>query len=288
MFLCFAYVNSITPFGWLYLKSDLYAFVLYHVVRYRRKVVRDNLTRSFPEKSKKEIKKIEKKFYRNLTDLAVEMCKMLTLKPEQLADRVSFTNPEMLRELYDQGKGVFLSLPHSGNWEWLWKLQATVSPHKPFAIYKKLEDPLFDQFVFNLRTSHLEDKETLVENKSVRAVMDRWNALPSSVLLLGDQSPRGAATDYWTEFLHRDTCWYTGLEVLARQLNYAVVYVEMVRVGRGRYEVSFKKVCEAPNETEQGFILEQYVRHLERFIHCHPDNWLWSHRRWKHARPQKT
>ena len=285
LFLCFAYVNSITPFGWLYLKSDFYAFLLYHFVRYRRKVVRDNLTRSFPEKSKKDIKKIEKKFYRNLTDLAVEMCKMLTRDPEQLAKRVTFTNPEMLRELHDQGKGVFLSLPHSGNWEWLWKLQGMASPHTPYAIYKKLEDPLFDQFVFNLRTSRMEDKEVMVENRTVRSMMERWKEKTASVLLLGDQSPRGAETDYWTEFLHRDTCWYKGLEVLARTLDYAVVYVEMDRVSRGHYTVTFKKICDNPAQHEEGFILEQYVRHLERFITEHPDNWLWSHRRWKHSRP---
>lgn len=288
LFLCFAYVNSIIPFGLLYLKSDFYCFLLYHVFRYRRKVVRDNLTRSFPEKTPKEIKKIEKRFYHNLVDLAAEMCKMLTLKPEQLAKRVTFTNPEMIQELYDQGKGVFLSLPHSGNWEWLWKLQGTIASHTPYAIYKKLEDSYFDQFVFGLRTSHVEDKEVMVENRNVRSVLERWKEHPCSVLLLGDQSPRGAETDYWTEFLHRDTCWYTGLEVLARKLDYAVVYVEMDRVRRGHYQVSFKKICEAPNETEQGFILEQYVRHLERFIQCHPDNWLWSHRRWKHSRTQEA
>ena len=289
LFLCVAYVNAITPFGLLYLKSDLYAFLLYHVLRYRRKVVRDNLVRAFPEKSLKEIKKTEKQFYHNLVDLAAEMCKMLTLKPEQLSQRVTFTNPEMVEELRQKGKGVFLSLPHSGNWEWLWKLQGTVSNHKPYAIYKKMENPFFDQFVFNLRTSHVEDKTTLVETRSVRSVLERWRGTPSSVLLLGDQSPRGVATDYWTEFLHRDTCWYTGLEVLARDLDYAVVYVEMDRVKRGHYEVTFKMICETPENHPQGAILEQYVRHLERFIDRHPDNWLWSHRRWKHSRqPQNA
>lgn len=281
---CIAYVNSITPFSLLYLKSDLYFALLYHVFRYRRKVVRDNLVQSFPEKSTQEIKKIEKQFYHHLVDLAAEMCKMLTLSLDQLAERVTFNNPEMIQELYQKGRGVFLSLPHAGNWEWLWKLQGTVSSHTPCAIYKKMENPYFDQFVFDLRTSHVDDKETMVESRNVRSMLDRWKTSPCTVLILADQSPRGVETDYWTEFLHRDTCWYTGLEVLARNLDYAVVYVEMDRVSRGHYAVTFKKICDNPQNLPEGSILEQYVRHLERFVICHPDNWLWSHRRWKHTR----
>lgn len=283
---CIAYVNSITPFSLLYLKSDLYFALLYHIVRYRRKVVRDNLAHSFPERSQKELKSIEKQFYHHLVDLVAEMCKMLRLTPEQISKRVTLTNPEMVQELYGKGRGVLLSLPHSGNWEWLWKLQGTVSSHTPYAIYKKMENPYFDQFVLDLRTSHLESKEALVSSKNVRSMMDRWRKEPSTVLMLADQSPRGVETDYWTEFLHRDTCWYPGLEILARNLDYAVVYVEMDRVSRGHYAVTFKMICEDPKTSPEGLILEQYVRHLERFVECHPDNWLWSHRRWKHTRKQ--
>ena len=108
------------------------------------------------------------------------------------------------------------------------------------------------------------------------------------MLILGDQSPRGAETDYWTDFLHRDTCWYTGLEKLARKYDYAVVYTEMARVERGRYTVTFKLISEDPNSVEVGFVLEQYVRHVEQFILHYPSNWLWSHRRWKHSRQKAS
>ena len=124
----------------------------------------------------------------------------------------------------------------------------------------------------------------MIEDRSLKDVLERLNDSMNAVLILGDQSPRGAETDYWTDFLHRDTCWYTGLERLARRYDYAVVYTEMVRVERGRYTVTFKLICEDPNIVEEGYILEQYVRHVERFILDNPDNWLWSHRRWKHSR----
>lgn len=267
-----------------YLGSDICCFILYHLARYRRKVVRDNLLKSFPEKSAQEIKKIEKQFYHDFCDLIAETLKLRKWKPEKVLERVNVANPELLEDLYQKGKSVLLAMHHSSNWEWLWKILFTTSSHHHYAVYKKLENQYFDRIVYQIRTNHSEDKGIMIEDRSLKDVLERLNDSMNAVLILGDQSPRGAETDYWTDFLHRDTCWYTGLERLARRYDYAVVYTEMVRVERGRYTVTFKLICEDPNIVEEGYILEQYVRHVERFILDNPDNWLWSHRRWKHSR----
>ena len=111
---------------------------------------------------------------------------------------------------------------------------------------------------------------------------NQWNA----VLMIADQTPHGLASDYWTEFLHQDTCWFTGIERIAKSLDYSIVFVDMRRRGRGLYEVRYELITDNPKETQNGEIMERYVRCLERFIQANPDNWLWSHRRWKHQRPE--
>ena len=279
-----AYLIALTPFGLLYLKSDIDAFILYHIVRYRRKVVRDNLVKSFPEKSIKEIKRIERRFYRNFCDLTMEICKLMRPNPDELSRRVTFTNPELVQSLYEKGRSVFTSIPHSGNWEWYGKLMHTVSDHKVSAIYKKVKNPYFDAFMKALRKNYHLDKEEMIEASTALKALAHRKDLDNSVLIVADQSPRGVESDYWTDFLHRDTCWFYGVEKMAKMLDYAVVFVEMDRVGRGRYNVTFHLICEDPKAMEEGTIMEQYVRHVERFIQHHPDNWLWSHRRWKHTR----
>jgi KDO2-lipid IV(A) lauroyltransferase len=281
---CIAYVNSITPFALLYLKSDIYCFLLYHLIRYRRKVVRQNLLLSFPEKSLSAIKTIEKGFYRNFCDLFLEGCKLIRMNPAALQKRVVFTNPEMIRGLYEKGRNVFCAMSHSGNWEWYARMMSTVSGHRDVAIYKRLSNPYFDAFIRNLRRKFNEDRMEMMETADVKKELEQRKNGKYLVLILGDQSPRGVESDYWTDFLHRDTCWYYGLEKMAKRLDYSVVYIEMNRVKRGYYEVTFQMICEDPLQTENGFIMEQYVRHTERFIQNHPDNWLWSHRRWKHSR----
>ena len=278
-----AYCLSIQPFWLLYLRSDFYFFMVYHVARYRRKVVRENLLRSFPEKNLDEIKAIEKQFYHNLCDQVVEMFKLGRMSVDDIKKHIAVTNPKVVRAFYAKQKSLFFAFPHSGNWEWFGKLMQTLSPHHPMALYKKVKNPVFERFVYELRTSL--PVEMIESNSALRTLAQREGKL-DQVLILADQSPQGLKTDYWTEFLHQDTCWFTGLERMAKFLDYAVVFAAMKRVRRGYYELTFHCITDAPKETEKGYIMEQYARHIERFIHEQPDNWLWSHRRWKHTREQ--
>ena len=278
--------QSVHPYWLLYLKSDCYYFLVYHIARYRRKVVRDNLLHSFPEKGEKEIKTIERHFYRNLCDMFVEAPKMLRMKPNGYKYRIAYTNPELVTQLYERKKNIFYAIPHSGNWEWFGKMTCDLTPHNCLAVYKRVKNPVFERLMLYLRTygCNLE----MVESNSVLRRLVQLRDSRNAVLMMADQTSFGHESDYWTTFLHQDTCWFTGIERIAKKLDYAVVFVSMVRKGRGRFEVTFETVCDNPKEAAEGQIMEQYVRCVERFINENPDNWLWSHRRWKHHRPQKS
>lgn len=277
---------SVHPYWLLYLKSDFYYLMTYHVVRYRLKVVRQNLLRSFPDKSHKEIKAIEKHFYRNLCDLFVEAPKMMRMGPEGYRKRIIFTNTELIAQLEEKQRNIFFAIPHSGNWEWFGKLIPELSHNMGLAVYKRVQNPTFEQLMLYMRTKDC-DLE-MVESNSVLRRLVQLRDTPTAVLMMADQTSFGRDTDYWTEFLHQDTCWFTGIERIAKKLDYAVVFVDMKRQGRGRYEVSFDLVADNPKEMEDGMLMEQYVRRVERFIEENPDNWLWSHRRWKHQRPEQA
>ncbi len=281
---CWADFQSIQPYWLLYLKSDLCYLLVYHVARYRRKVVRENLLRSFPEKDVDEIKTIEKRFYRNLCDLFVEAPKMMCMGSNGYSKRITYANPEVLESLFEQQKSIFYAIPHSGNWEWFGKMIPSFAPHHNVAVYKKVKNPVFDELMLYMRTKgiSLELVEADSAFKHLVKHRNRWNA----VLMIADQTPHGLDSDYWTEFLHQDTCWFTGMERMAKALDYAIVFVAMQRQGRGRYKVRYELITDNPKAMGEGQIMEKYVSCVERFIQANPDNWLWSHRRWKHQRNQ--
>ncbi len=107
------------PFRVLYAFSDLLYYPLYHVVRYRRKIVRSNLTTVFPEKSEAEIRSIEKKFYHFFVDIVFECIKMVSITPDEMKRRMRFEGMDYVNGLLGQGKSISLYLGHYGNWEWV-------------------------------------------------------------------------------------------------------------------------------------------------------------------------
>lgn len=269
------------PLGVLYALSDGLYFLLLHVVRYRRRVVQENLRLSFPEKSLADIERITRGFYRNFTDLLVETLKMPALPPDELRRRVRFTNADLVKERLRAGQVVIGMASHSSNWEWI--PSASVLNDMPAdSVYKLLTSPFFENLMRSVRATH---GAVPVPMNTLPRRMVAQKDRPRIIALVADQVPDVPEHAYWTDFLHRDTPFYPGSERLARSRNLPVFYTELVRVKRGHYEVTFTLIGEPPyTNLPEGAILERYRDRLEATIRQHPSDWLWSHKRWKHWR----
>ncbi|MBZ0243562.1 MAG: lysophospholipid acyltransferase family protein [Bacteroidales bacterium] len=271
---------GLLPMRLLYLLADFLYFIAYYIIRYRQKVVRHNLQLSFPEKTARERKQIEKEFYHHFADLMAEYVKMTQVSEIEMQKRITIENPEILHELYDEGRSVFLALGHCGNWEWFGISFYFHTRHKPYAIYKRLSNPHFDDFVKSLRTAI--GPLLMIESRNAYRSLKQSDDQPNAVVIAADQSPSGTEQDYWTNFLNQDTAFFTGLEKMAKALDYAVVFVENIKVKRGTYKVVLSPISLDPQKETTNYIIETYARFLEQAIVRNPSNWLWSHRRWKH------
>lgn len=286
LFYTLARFVALWPYRLLYLLSDFVYFILYYLIRYRRKIVRKNLNHSFPDKNSNEIEIIEKKFYHNLSDIILETIKIMHVSKKSIVERMKITNPEMIHALYQQKKSVFMAIGHNGNWEMLALSLSLNLKHQSIAIYKKISNTYFDQMMKRMRGKW--GTLMLFESKSVYRQLASRKTDQNAVLILGDQTPAGLETDYWTTFLNQETPFFNGLEKMAKSLNYSVVFLDCRRVRRGYYEVTAVPVCNDCEKTKDTEISSTYVRLLEEAIQKQPDNWLWSHRRWKHKRTTTT
>ena len=271
------------PFRALYGLSDALAFVLYRVVGYRRAVVWDNLKKSFPEKTEAELSEIVRKSYRNLTDVMLEAMKSYTLPVAEIIRRCQPLNPELLNQYLDQGRSVILSGSHYGNWEYS-GIDMPPSFHgTTVTAYKPISNPLMDKYVnaTRARTGML-----LVDMERTFGLMrQRQRAgLPSVYLLLADQSPSSRKSAHWVNFLGRETASLPGVDVLARKFDFPVIFYEVRRLRRGFYEVEFSEICARPDAAEPVGITRAFAHKLESIIRHKPENWLWSHKRWKMRR----
>lgn len=272
------------PFGVLYGISDLIFLVLYYVVKYRRRVVRMNLTNSFPEKSEKELRQIERDFYHFLCDYGVESLKLLTIKHEEMKRRMQFENCEALERALDSHDFAFVYLGHFGNWEWVSSLPLWMNPRTTLGeLYRPLKSKTMDELFIEMREHH--GAKCISKYDALREIMRLKAEGKKSVIgFVADQTPRPENTHLWMDFLNQDTPIFTGTERIAKKVNAAVFFLDIKRISRGHYCGTFKPITDDPKSYPDFQISEICTRELESMIRRQPAYWLWSHKRWKHKR----
>ena len=276
----FIYLISWLPFWVLYRISDLGFLIVYYLLGYRRKVVMTNLKNSFPQKSEKELRDIQKRFYQYFCDLILETLKSLTISPRSLAKRLKFENLEVFERYAKENRSITIVMGHWGNWE-LGGARFAIEPlHKLFVIYHPLHNKYFDQLVYTMRTRL---GNGLYAMKDTIRGMIRDKELLSATAFIADQTPF-PKNAHWIPFLNQETPFFTGVGKIARKLDYPVIYVGVRRVKRGYYSIYAEELVPNPSNSRATDIVEAFARRLEIDIHEIPEIWLWTHRRWKHKR----
>ncbi|HOP04222.1 MAG TPA: hypothetical protein PL017_07115 [Tenuifilaceae bacterium] len=274
---------ALMPFRVLYWFSNFAAFMLRNVVQYRIKVVRRNLVRSLPEKSKVEIIEIEKAFYRNLADTAIESLKGFFLTKKTIKKRYYITNPEVVNEYFDKGVSVIGLTGHLSNWEWGALSGKIQLKHNVAAFYKPIQNKLIN-FLFKRNRERFGTELVSIENTEefFEEKMDK----PYLYILVADQSPSDLEKAFWVTFFNQDTPCLHGPEKYSHLYNYPLIFIDIQRYKRGYYAVCFTKLEESPRTLKLGEVTRLYMNQLESTIKTNPSDWLWSHRRWKRKRPK--
>jgi KDO2-lipid IV(A) lauroyltransferase len=273
---------AIWPLRILYVLSDLIYPLVYYIVGYRREVVRKNLESSFPEKPEKEIREIEKRFYRHFCDYVLETVKLMHISDEEMRRRMRFTNPEYIEQLRSDGRPIFLYLGHQANWEYIISITMWTSPEFTAGqIYHPLSNKVMDKLIYRLRSRF--NTVGIPQKQALRAIITMVRDGKHPLLgFIADQRPPRRPEPEWMTFLNQDTAIITGGEAMGRKLNAHFVYGSMKCVRRGYYELTFQPIV--PVEGEEYGYSKQYMRMLEQDIKEQPHLYLWTHKRWKWKR----
>lgn len=277
---------SMLPLRLLHLFSSLIAFLLYDIVGYRKAIVMDNLQRSFPGKSEKELQTITKNFYLNLTDVLIETLKGYSISRGEIKRRVEIQGLEHLMTPHQQGQQIMVLTSHSCNWEWV-LLGISARLDAPlYGVYKPLSNPFFDRLIKYIR-GRFGAKPLPMQQLAKRMIKMRKES--EIYGLVADQSPQGRKNVpyFWKMFLNQETVFYRGAAVLAPKLQAVIVYISMERIKRGYYQLTISPLRNPPyDKAEDLNILHEYAHRLEKDIQKQPANWLWTHKRWKQKRPE--
>lgn len=279
----FTWLISLIPFWLLYRISDILYLIIYYIVGYRKKIVFSNLRRSFPEKDKKEIDRIAKKFYRHFCDFLVEFIKNFSIPLKQHEKRFKYQNLELIHQLGEEGKDFALVMAHYNNWEWLLFFPLKIV-HKLLAIYRPLQNKAMDRLSRKMRNRY-NPLLTPMEHIFRQAMNYRSEKRLFSILFLADQRPP-RSNHFWTIFLNQETSFFEGVEKISQKMNLAVIFLDIQKKKRGYYEARFVELFHNAAETGKNEIMLSCIHQMDKQITANPAYWLWSHNRFKHKRPE--
>lgn len=282
------YLISLLPLRVLYVLSDMLYFPLYYIIRYRRHIVRRNLTDSFPEKNAKEIVRIEKGFYSFFCDYIVETLKQLSITHDEMRRRMTFSGTEeLVRDMEAANTQFgFIYLGHYCNWEWIasmpYSFDDTVACGQ---IYHPLYNKFFDNLFLKMRSQYgalcIPMKETL------RKIIKMKQSGKKVVIgFIADQAPKWNSIHHFTPFLNHDTPVFIGTEKLGRQMKAVIYFADVTRVKRGYYHTRLVRMTDHIEQIPEFRLTDMYMEHLEQMIRRAPQYWLWSHNRWKRTRQE--
>ncbi len=276
----FIWLYSLLPMRILYIKSDFFYFLIYHVFGYRKKVVLENLNLAFPNKTDKEIKDISKKFFKHFVDLIFESIKAFSISEKLILKRYKYKNPELVNIYAKQGRSIALVGAHQANWEWSISLPIPLQIDV-YGAYTKLNNKYFEKAVRESR-----EKFGVIgfkTSETVKGIQKNFNnKKQGAYILLSDQSPQPHKTFYWRDFFGIKVPVHTGAEMLSKKFDFVVINYVTKKIKRGYYEVEFQLITDSPKDFENYQITDKYTELTEENIKRQPEFYLWSHKRFKH------
>ena len=241
-----------------------------------------NIQNAFPELSEQERFVIEKRFYFQFMEVFAEFTKSYSFKKGDWEHRCKLMNPELLKADLDKGQPVILMSGHTANWEWPAHSISRQLGYPMEFLYKPIKNAKYEGIMSQLRSRH--GGIGIPKDQALREIIKRKNT-PRVVGMIADQVPSIGTEKRWIQFLNQETAFYVGSERIAMAVKYPVYFCDTKRIGKGKYEVTFRKIAQPPyNEEPQ--IIEQYANLLEKAIKAAPADYLWSHKRWKYTKAQ--
>lgn len=264
-------------------------------MHYRRDVVMINLARSFPEKKYNELRKIADDFYKHFGDLFAETFWFAgSHNTKRLRDShiCEMEHADVLNRLYNDCPGVIVLNSHLGNWELTGGiLNYVYAPDKvdfgeksTTVVYKELSNSFWDKVLGDNRCAPIakENKETCyVESRKILRFVIAHRNEKRLYVFPTDQCPYKYASAHTVDnFMHQPTLTMTGGAALAHKFGFAVVYMAFKKKGFG-YKMSFREICPDASKFTPEDIMNKFYSYLEEDINAQPENYLWTHKRWK-------
>jgi KDO2-lipid IV(A) lauroyltransferase len=274
----------IIPFQLSKKLASFLSFILQYAVKYRKNVMENNLKYAFPEYTSRERKAIINQVYNNFFILWIEILQNWRLTEDFLEQHIVLNNWEVLEKARDEGKGLILLTGHLGNFEWFGHYMA-IKCGNFYAIQKRIKNPYVNNFIVKIREHH--GMKLIYTNEAMKkcySLLKRDKIV--GIVCDQDFGKRGI----FVNFFNKPASTAVGPAVLHLRTKSPLIMCISIRRDLGKFDFYFERIPDLNsselNEQAIYTITQAHTNILEKWIRRYPEQWLWTHRRWR-TKPQE-
>ncbi|TSA25755.1 MAG: hypothetical protein D4R68_08325 [Ignavibacteriales bacterium] len=261
--------------------AKLLGSFIYYIIPIRKKIVIENLTSAFPEKSNKEIERIAKRNYQNIFLTFFEFMYYPNSNSEEIKTMLKVPNLDLMKNKMEEGKGMIFLTGHFGSWE-IGGLAAALLMNYPFHVLAKPQrNPYITEWWKNTREM-FGNKEIWL-GVSIRQIFE---VLKSNGILCVVADQRGPMDSPRVNFFGRQTAFYTGTASIILKVKCNVIMGVIIRQSDYSYKTEIEELVIddiGKNQNDQvKEITQKYISFLEKHIRNYPEQYFWMHKIWKY------
>jgi KDO2-lipid IV(A) lauroyltransferase len=272
-------ILAVLPLGFAYLIARVIGNFAWHVLRYRRQIVMDNLQIAFGrEMSKSQLEEIAAESYKQIATSFIEL--LIGPKLQKEIQRILQAEQiELIQELLRQGHGLITVTGHLGGWELQAAAAATVIAESLTVAAVQQSNPYINRFITKRRNAM---GMQVAGTKEAMKLLLKALRNHQVIGLAADQNAGAHAV--FVDFFGKTAATHPGPAQLALKFNAPMLVAVAVRIGPAQFKILAQQVEIKEDDTVKT-LTQRHVKILESFIRQYPEQYFWLHRRWKTRPP---
>ena len=241
-----------------------------------KNLIHSNIKKAFPDINLKDLDKITKLMWNNYGRVFAEYMFIKDFRTDNSSSKIIIEGQEILDRIKKEGKPVVFISGHLSNFE-LMAMHLEKSGIKLSAIYRPLNNIFLNKIMERIRKKYICKNQIKKGVGGMKKLINLKKDNYSTALMIDQRVSQGIVSN----FFNHKALTTTVPAQLVKRYRIPVVPIFIERINNINFRIVVKNPINFNNEISIKDITEQLNRILEQMILFKPEQWIWSHNRWK-------
>ena len=241
-----------------------------------KKLIQSNIKRAFPNINSQDSNKIIKLMWNNYGRVFSEYIFIKDFRSDKLNSKIDIVGQDILDEIKTNNKQVVFISGHLSNFE-LMAMCLEKSGIKLSAIYRPLNNIFLNQIIEKIRKKYICKNQIKKGIGGMKKLINLKKKNYSTALMIDQRVSQGILSN----FFNQEALTTTIPAQLIKKFNIPVVPVYIERIKGINFKITIQKPINFSQNASIENITEELNVVLEKMIMLKPEQWIWSHNRWK-------